>query len=67
MTLFINNNSRNVPDSVRTIKDLLVFLSLPDEGTGVGLNGRLVPSRNWDSTQLKDEDRLMIVTATYGG
>ena len=67
MLLFINNSPVEVPDSIKTIGTLLDHLRIKRQGTGVGINSRLVKAADLDNTPLKAEDRLTIISATYGG
>lgn len=67
MRLFINSKFENVPEEVRTLSELIEYLKIKKEGTGVGINGRLIPSREWNTVPLKEEDRIIIITAAYGG
>lgn len=67
MKIYINSTLREIPEYVHTVSELLEFLRIPKTGTGVGINNRLVVAREWDMTRLNDQDRVMIISATYGG
>lgn len=67
MQIYINSTFTVVPDSINTVGKLLDFKKVSRQGTGVGINNRLVKAVDWDSTPIKEEDRIMIVSATYGG
>lgn len=67
MIVFINSTSENIPDEINTVGKLMDFKRISRQGTGVGLNGKLVPARDWDATNLKADDRIMVISATYGG
>lgn len=67
MLIFINSSSQTVPDDVNTVGKVLDYIKISRQGTGVGLNNRLVPARDWDHTTLKPEDKLLVISATYGG
>lgn len=67
MEIYVNNNRIALPVGVNTIGKLIEHLNISKTGTGVGLNNRLVPARNWDSTLLSEDDRLTVISATYGG
>ena len=67
MTVYVNSEKLVIPQEIRTIADLLTYMKIPSEGTGVGLNLHLVPSREWDVKELKEDDNIMIIKATYGG
>lgn len=67
MRVYINSKMQEIPDSVDTIGKLIDHLGIPRQGTGIGLNNRLVTARDWDATTLSEDDRVMIISATYGG
>jgi thiamine biosynthesis protein ThiS len=37
------------------------------KGIAVALNNRIVPQTDWVKTFLKDQDSILIITATQGG
>lgn len=67
MTLYINSKQETVPDTVNTVAKLLNHLGIKPNGTGVGINNRLIVSRNWETTTLQEDDHVMIISAAYGG
>lgn len=67
MKVYINSTLREIPDSVNTVGKLIDHLRMPRTGTGIGINNALVPAKNWDTTQLQQEDRILIISAAYGG
>lgn len=67
MTVYINSELKVIPEDISTVGKLVDHLRISRHGTGVGLNNRLIPSSAWDNTYLKENDRIMIVSATYGG
>ena len=67
MHIYINSEYRDIPDNITTVSKLLDYLKIKTQGTGVGINNHLVVARNWNSAQIKEDDRIMIISATYGG
>lgn len=67
MNLYINSKLNNVPDEIDNVARLLQYLHIPENGTGVSLNGKLVKAKDRSITYLKDEDSLLIISATFGG
>ena len=57
----------NVPAEITTIGRLIDYLKISRQGTGVGLNSHLVPNQKWDMTPIRENDSLVIISATYGG
>lgn len=67
MLIYINSQATEVPDNVNTIGKLLDHLHVSREGTGVGINNHLTVACNWDKTEIHPEDRIMMISATFGG
>ena len=67
MIVYINSKMTELPESVRTVEQLLDHLHIARQGTGVGINNRLIKSADWAKTFLNPEDRIMVIAATYGG
>jgi thiamine biosynthesis protein ThiS len=66
MTLQINGESRSFPDGL-TVATLIGHLGMKTDRVAVELNLEIVPRSNWDSTHLKDGDKLEIVHFVGGG
>lgn len=66
MTLVINGEPRNFPDSL-TLSGLVAQLGMKADRVAVELNLEIVPRERWDATTLKDGDRLEIVHFVGGG
>ena len=67
MIIYINSKLEEIPQNVDTVGKLLDYLKVSRNGTGVGINNRLVKAKDWDKTFLRNEDRVMIISAAYGG
>jgi thiamine biosynthesis protein ThiS len=66
MTLHINGQAREFPDSL-TVAALVAELGMKTDRVAVELNREIVPRAGWESTVLKDGDRLEIVHFVGGG
>lgn len=66
MTLHINGQAREFPDGF-TLAALVTELGMKTDRVAVELNLEIVPRASWDTTQLKDGDRLEIVHFVGGG
>jgi thiamine biosynthesis protein ThiS len=66
MELTINNEQREFPDAL-TLAALVVHLGMKADRVAVELNLEIVPRANWESTRLKDGDKLEIVHFVGGG
>lgn len=67
MIIYINEQPKEIPDDINSIGKLLDFIHVKHGGTGVGHNSRLVKASEWDSTFISNNDRVLIISATYGG
>ncbi|MDE6271620.1 MAG: sulfur carrier protein ThiS [Muribaculaceae bacterium] len=67
MTVIINGNRTELPQDVVTLRQLAQWESIPDHGTAIALNGKLVKSDTWAVTNLNDMDNLLVISAAYGG
>jgi thiamine biosynthesis protein ThiS len=66
MTLQINGESRDFPDSL-SLAGLIAQLGMKPDRVAVELNLVIVPRGNWEATALKGGDRLEIVQFVGGG
>lgn len=66
MKLIINGEERSL-ENVSSLSSLLVQLGLKADRVAIELNREIAARGSWDSTQLKDGDRLEIVQFVGGG
>jgi thiamine biosynthesis protein ThiS len=66
LKLQINGDARDFPDGL-TLDALVEQLGMKPDRVAVELNLEIVPRANWQSTQLKDGDKLEIVHFVGGG
>ena len=67
MNVFINNKLYPFK-SLQPLSDVLKsnnFIQL--KGIAVAVNNVVISKNEWDSFQLKDNDKITIITATQGG
>lgn len=67
MNVYINNILTPLPAQVMTVEDLINWKQIPLQGSAVAVNDKLVIKRNWQFTNLSDQDRLTIISAAFGG
>ena len=65
MKVFVNGELREV--EISTLAELITELDLPVARIAIELNCEVVRRSDWDSTMLKDEDRIEIVHFVGGG
>ena len=67
MHVFLNDKPIEITAN-QTMASLLETNGMADKsGIAVALNNRVVPKGNWPTTQLNEQDKIMIITATAGG
>jgi len=65
MKVFVNGELREVGET--TLAGLVTELDLPVARIAIELNREVVRRSDWNSTMLKDEDRIEIVHFVGGG
>ncbi|AZA85055.1 thiamine biosynthesis protein ThiS [Chryseobacterium lactis] len=68
MELIINHTRKTfdvLPDNLEAL--LAIELPGKKKGIAIALNNRIVPLSAWAETFLKDQDSVLIITATQGG
>lgn len=66
MKILLNGEEREVADEI-TLPQLLESLSLAKERIAIELNTVVVRKRDWDSTLVKEGDRVEVVHFVGGG
>lgn len=68
MELTINHTRKEFNELPENLEALMA-IEAPGKrkGVAVALNNRIVPQSDWASTFLKDQDSILIITATQGG
>jgi thiamine biosynthesis protein ThiS len=66
MTLHINGEKRDFPDGL-SVAALVAQLGMKPDRVAVELNLEIIPRAQWQTTALKDGDRLEVVHFVGGG
>jgi sulfur carrier protein len=66
MTLHINGEQHDLPDGL-TVAALVAQLGMKPDRVAVELNLEIVPRAQWETTALKDGDKLEVVHFVGGG
>ena len=66
MTIFINGEAREL-DGVSTLAGLLDALDLPKQRVAIELNKHVIRKQDWESTNVKDKDKVEVVHFVGGG
>ena len=66
MKILLNNTPRDITPNT-TLRQLLTTENLPQQNIAIAVNNRIVLREAWDSTLLAENDKVVIIAATYGG
>lgn len=66
MVLTVNGEAKEVPDRA-TVASLVAELGLGRSACAAEVNGRVVPKREHATTELREGDRVELVTLVGGG
>jgi len=67
MEIIVNKEKQVVPDN-STISSLLKEMNLKEKaGFAVALNQQVVTKNKWDSTTLKEGDKVLLIEISQGG
>ena len=66
MKVLVNGDEKDF-DTAISLSDLITHLDLPTARIAIELNREVVRRSDWESTMLKDEDRIEIVHFVGGG
>lgn len=67
MKIELNNESVELNDDTKTVAELLNDRGVKGGGTAVSVNNRIVRHCDWENAQLHDGDRVVIISAAFGG
>ena len=67
MTIFYNDQNIQLPSENMTLTDLAEWKQIPQQGSAIALNDKLIKRDQWSVTYLKDLDIVTVITAAYGG
>lgn len=68
MTIIVNGEPRQAERGASIAAVLAVtFADLPRAGVAVALNGEVIPRAVWESTEVRDDDRVEVLHAIGGG
>ncbi|MGE0569200.1 MAG: sulfur carrier protein ThiS [Bacteroidia bacterium] len=66
MTIFLNGETTDIPQNLNLF-ELIADKKIQTKGIAIAINQSIIPKSEWDKTLLKENDNLLIITATQGG
>lgn len=67
MKITLNDKEEQLPDNIKTVADLLKHKNVKKDGTAVAVNDELSLACSWDHTDIKDGDKVTMISAAFGG
>jgi sulfur carrier protein len=67
MTIHINKEAHELSDNTSLQEALSQFQLQQTTGIAVAINEEVIPKQYWKERELKDQDQVLIITATQGG
>ncbi len=67
MRIYLNEQEVELPTQELAIDALLELRGLPQKGMAVAINNQVVRKDMWSSTYLKQDDKVVIIAAAFGG
>ena len=68
MTISVNNQEKTFHEKSKCIRDVLKsFDILSENGIAVAVNQQVIKKTDWDKFMIKDNDKILLITATQGG
>lgn len=67
MNIQINSEQKNVPVGTTVHEFVLNILQLDPAGKAIAVNETIVPKHLWKTTQLLENDSILIIKACSGG
>lgn len=63
----VNINKKTTETKATNVKELADELHLPAAGVAVAISNVMIPRARWESTEVKENDDIVIVKAFCGG
>ena len=64
----VNFNGKEIDvNSDIVLTGLLALENVPSVGVAVAINGKVVRKAEWESTHLKENDNILVISAVCGG
>lgn len=67
MNIIVNQNPHNVEDNISVSELLTHFCMEEKKGIAIAVGMRIIPQTEWESTIIKENETINIITASQGG
>ncbi len=65
MKIVVNNQDKSV--TAQTIEELIAELQIESRGVAIAINGAVVSRTQWSERSLSEGDKVVVVSAVFGG
>ena len=66
INITVNSKTYQVPKET-ILTDVIQLLSIETNGIAIAINASVIKRNDWNSTQLQDNDTLLIIRSAQGG
>lgn len=63
----IQINNKVTETKATTLQELAAELALPAKGVAMAVANKMIPRTQWEATELKENDSVVIIKAACGG
>ena len=67
MTILFNDVPTQLPHNNMTVADLAVLKHIPQQGSAIAINDKLIKKDQWSVKTLNELDRVTVISAAFGG
>lgn len=67
MKIFLNNELISLPNDYMTVKDLIKWKGIGEQGTAVAIDDKLIKKMAWGVTKLTPMCHVTLISAAFGG
>ncbi|MFI3268750.1 MAG: sulfur carrier protein ThiS [Rikenellaceae bacterium] len=65
INIILNNQQHTVRS--QTLQQLIEEFKIETQGVAIGINNQVIARQLWNETQINDGDKIVIVSAVFGG
>ncbi len=67
MNIIVNQNPHDVKDNISVSELLSHFRMEEKQGIAIAVGMRIIPQQEWETTIIKENETINIITASQGG
>lgn len=67
MKIYFNDELITLPSEYMTVENLAEWKNIPQEGSAIAVNNKLIRKQNWSTVKLSDNDIVTVISAAFGG